>query len=273
MTKRALLVGCTGGGLVQEGKNDPQYSASVLSMTQAIAPYKFACHVVSADTITLEQWVNESLWLQGADVAVLFYSGHGFRARASGKIITGIWSGVPISHALFEQSVLAPTRKNTGVLVRIYDCCFGGSGVQTLLSAAGNVHRARIKSHPMCDDEAPANIEHYALVNEKDVVIAACGGRQFSYGYFDGGVSEYWHPLNTRGHSLFTWCLWPSLNYWAGNSLAKGVNTACQFRSNAAMEFFSAGAGWLMAPGVKYPKPDVILRKPRSVPDNILIAS
>lgn len=275
MTKRALLVGCTGGGL-PECANDPRLAARYLST----APYNFDCHIVSDETITLEKWIAETLWLYGADVAVLLYSGHGYRAKVGGKVQTGIWSGVPISHALFEQSVLAPLRKNTGTLIRIYDCCFSGGGVRTARAVGKDKYATTIKCRPLCAEDEPVSSPHYHSVTEKDVVIAACSARQVSYGMFDGNGAEFWHPLSTRTEkeglcSYFSYTLWPSLNYWQFwyTSITKGVNKICQPRSNAGLDYFAAGNGWRMAPGVKYPLPNVILNKPAKVPDNILIAT
>lgn len=276
MTKKALLVGCTGGGL-PECKGDAWLAGRYLGLPQ----YNFATYTVALPLIDLNHWIEIKTWLYGADVAVIMYSGHGYRAKAGGKVQTGIWSGAPISHATFEKEVLAPVRANTGTLIRIYDCCFAGGGLKGKrdIGTGKDVAATTIKCYPLCADDEPATSPHYQSVGEKDVVIAACGARQFSYGMFDGNGTELWHPLSTRAEkeglcSYFSYTLWPSLSYWSGvnTSLTKGVNAICQPRSNAGLDYFAAGNGWRMAPGIKYPLPNVILSKPKSVPDNILIA-
>lgn len=269
MIKKAVLVGCIGGGL-PECAGDIKLAERYLSSS----PYNFECKILINPIITLDEWITATRWLYGADIGLLLYSGHGYRGKVDNKIQTGIWSGLPISHALFEQSVLAPVRQNTGTLIRIYDCCFAGGGLKYTKSVGKDSYVTTIKCHPLCEDEEPSKNIHYNSVNEKDVVIAACGPRQFSYGMFDGNGAEWWHPLSTRTEqeglcSYFSYTLWPSLNYLL--SLTKSINAICQPRSNAGLDYFAAGNGWRMAPGVKYPLPNIILNKPRSVPDNILV--
>jgi hypothetical protein len=232
--------------------------------------------VLTADVVNLEQWIDAALWLCGADVALLFYSGHGFRGKFEGKIVTGIWSGVPITHALFEQSVLAPVRRNTGTLVRVYDCCYAGTARRMKLET-GNLKlvegkysgAAEIKVYADTDAEPPRRCEHYQSVNERDVVIAACGARQVSYGQFEDAP---WSCISTHGHSFFSWTFLPTLWHLRGAGLRQTVQST-QWRGNHLLEAFALDAKWRMAPGVKYPLPDVQISLPQAkLHDNILTA-
>jgi len=282
MTKRALLVGCTGGGL-PECAGDAQLMAAFLSRP----PFNFECKIVIQAAIQPKEWEVAKDFLLGADVAILFYSGHGFRQKLDGKVFTGIWSGVPITHALFNQYILAPLRGKTGTIIRVYDCCYAGSARvprNEIASPGDAIYKSgaapdfvsadpkqtlptTIKCMALCPDDAPAKIEHYQSANDRDVVIAACGPRQFSYGSFEPAP---WSPLDTNGCSYFTWCLAPSLYQSCQTDLRKGVQSA-QWRSNHGLEYLARDAKWRMAPGVKFPLPDIQLSMPRGVPGNILI--
>lgn len=270
MKKRALIVGCTGGGL-PECAADAKLAAWYLSQR----PFGIDCRVLTADLVNLEQWIDAALWLRGADVAVLYYSGHGFRGVYGGQVYTGIWSGVPITHALFEQSVLAPVRLHTGTLVRVYDCCYAGAARGVKLET-GNLNlgdgkqanASTIKVYADTDAEPPRRCEHYASVNERDVVIAACGPRQFSYGQFEEAP---WSCISTKGHSFFTWSFLPTLWHQRGAGLRATVQST-QWRSNHLLEAFALDSRWRMAPGVTYPLPDVQIALPKKSLDNILTA-
>jgi hypothetical protein len=275
MTARAYIIGCPALGL-QEAIADAAVSAQRL---QQIGWSLAGCNV--APLVDKAGWLDVRDKLSGADKAMIYYSGHGYAGKVDGKIETGLYSGTCISHAWLMAKVIVPLRATTKYLIRVYDSCYaggtlGGRALGTSGTTPGT-YKQRVKCTLLtAGAQEPGVNEHYKPIDAGDVVFAACSARQYSYGSFDGGETEVWHPLNTCGRSLFTQCFWSAVmacDYAPGRSLNE-INIATQWRCENGLKSFAKHAGWLtIEPGVKWPIPNVMLRKGKGVPDNILIAT
>ncbi len=134
--KRALLVGIDDyddydplGGCV----NDVLALAPLLARHEDGSP-NFDCHARTGATgrITRDELVQavESLLAPGADVALLYFAGHGAETRGSNDVTLITTDGTPTTPGLKLSEVLAgvassPVRE----VVIVLDCCFsGGAG-------------------------------------------------------------------------------------------------------------------------------------------------
>jgi hypothetical protein len=271
MTSRAYIIGCPALGL-HEAVADALVSKQRLE--------QLGWTVVGCNTEPLfgkAGWLDVRDKLSGADKALIYYSGHGYAGKVDGKIETGLYSGTCISHAWLMANVLVPLRATTKYLIRIDDACYSGGTIGgRALGATPGTYKQRVKCALLtAGAQEPVINKHYKPIDAGDVAVAACSARQYSYGYFDGGLTEPYHPLNTCGRSLFTQCFWSAVMacYYAPGRSLNEINISTQWRCENGLKSFAKHAGWLtIEPGVKWPIPNVMLRKGKGVPDNILIA-
>jgi hypothetical protein len=107
MTKLAYIIGCPALGLIEAVADAALAAERLESLGWKIA----AC--VPSPLLSFQDWLEVPKLLHGADVAMLYYSGHGYSRKMGGAIETGLYSGVPIPHAWLTQNVIGPLRAST----------------------------------------------------------------------------------------------------------------------------------------------------------------
>lgn len=141
--KRALLVGIDdyeSYSPLRGCVNDVAVLTPLLARHEDAAP-NFACQPCTSATVRLTREVLlgavKRLLMPGADVALLYFAGHGVQAADDVTLVTA--DGTPQSPGVRVSEVLAMVPESTvGEVVIMLDCCFSGGagGVPQLGSSA-----------------------------------------------------------------------------------------------------------------------------------------
>jgi hypothetical protein len=178
--RKALLVGINAysqnalQGCVNDVRN---LEAMLASHGDAAASPNFDCKQVIADTpaddpITCERLRSElkSLFEYEADTSLFYFSGHGFRSKSGGDLVTQDFGeggmGVPMEEVL-NLANEALLRRRAKEVVLILDCCYSGN--------LGGVEKLQVNS---------------ALMAEGLTILAAARGYapSFEAGQSRGGI-------------------------------------------------------------------------------------
>jgi len=282
LIKRALVVGCTGGGL-PECKKDVEelglllahpvryvYNPANKQIIEQPFPHvqPFEVRIVTGDVISLDEIVEQHRgWLEGAQEVIIGDSSHGFSFKYQGKWYYGLWWGAD-SHAYtygtLQQKLLQPVSKKAKLLT-IADACH-----------AGGIKKYKTKRDVLCvrayDDvnnttgkplvtikgfEIPSNAVSADNIAEETPAtygsLCACQSKKYAYGAVAGSIRSP-YQIDSDGCSWFLYNLITSIRLCYPSAPAyekecRKVSNIMQFcdRRMMALEHWGTAA-WINSP-------------------------
>jgi len=228
MTKKLLIIGTLGQGLDVETSADTSAIETLHlrgrdSWFPEYIPQGWEVHKLVSSKLSFAEIQAELAWLAGADIARIYYTGHGFNVKENGKKYVGYYLNKDNAFTadFFVDNFVNKIKAKEVSL--ILDMCFAGATKnQLMIKGVNGKLRSNIKTKGITlnsqDIFIKSKEEGKIKLKKRVSVMCSSIAKNSSYGKFNGGKDDSWLTLNTRGNSWFTFNLIAAFNFWAQTS-------------------------------------------------------